>query len=404
MKILFLANRVPYPPYRGDKLKIFNLARRLHKDHELHLLTFAQTPEDLSYKQDLEKIFKQVHFIYLPKWRSALQCLTGVWDDKPLQVLYFKSGEMQRTLDGFIASQQYDAIHVQHLRMSPYLKDRKDLARILDLPDAFSLYWERRSTVKRGLLTTIFEHFEQKRVLRYEQVLKEFDMSLVCSSEDLEYLRNKHHATNLNLLPNGVDLETFKACDHDYAHRHTLLFTGNMDYAPNVDAVGYFVKQILPKINATYPDVKFIIAGQRPVPAVMELAGENVEVTGFIKDLAITYNSASVVVAPLRFGAGTQNKVLEAMAMGIPVVCSHIGFKGLGIESGEGAIMQTDPDAFAQSVIDLLASEDARRMVGQKGKQVIETRFDWNIIAKTLEGYFEEVAIASINMRLGTDK
>ncbi len=392
MKILFLANRVPYPPYRGDKLKIFNLARRLNRDHELHLLTFAQTEEDLGYKQELEKIFKQVHFIYLPKWKSALQCLTAAWDNLPLQVLYFKSAEMQRTLDGLVAKEGYDAIHVQHLRMSPYLKDRKDQARILDLPDAFSLYWERRSKVKRSVPTTIFEHFEQKRVLRYEQVLKEFDMSLVCSSEDLEYLRNKHNATNLNLLPNGVDLETFKAMEHDYAHGHTLLFTGNMDYAPNVDAVGYFVRDVLPLIGAVYPEVKFVIAGQRPVPAVTELAGPNVEVTGFIKDLAVTYNSASVVVAPLRFGAGTQNKVLEAMAMGIPVVCSHIGFKGLGIESGEGAIMRTEPETFAQAVIDLLASEDARRTTGEKGKQVILSRFDWNIVAKTLEGYLAQVA------------
>ena len=392
MKILFLANRVPYPPYRGDKLKIFNLARRLHQDHELHLLTFAQTQEDLGYQQELEKVFKKVHFIYLPKWRSALQCLTCLWDRKPLQVLYFQSAAMQRALDSMIAQEQYDSIHIQHLRMSPYLRNRSDLARILDLPDAFSLYWERRSKVKRSLLTTVFEHFERRRVLRYEQVLKDFDLSLVCSSEDLDYLRQKHGADNLKLLPNGVDLDTFRARDHDYSHNKTLLFTGNMDYAPNVDAVGYFVRDILPIVSVAHPDVKFVIAGQRPVPAVTALAADNVEVTGFIKDLAVTYDSASVVVAPLRFGAGTQNKVLEAMAMGIPVVCSNIGFKGLGIASGEGAVMQTDTAAFAQSIIDLLASQDARKTMGHMGKRVIQERFDWNIIAKTLESYLVAVA------------
>jgi polysaccharide biosynthesis protein PslH len=394
LKILFLANRVPYPPYRGDKLKIFNLARRLNKDHELHLLTFAQTPEDLGYKQELEKVFARVDFIYLPKWRSALQCLTGAWDFRPLQVLYFQSSEMRRAVDAQVSRENYDAIHIQHLRMSPYLRQRKDLPRILDLPDAFSLYWERRSTVKRGLATTIFEHFEQKRVLRYEQVLKEFDMSLVCSQEDLEYLRQKHQATNLDLLPNGVDLETFRARDHNYSHNKTLLFTGNMDYAPNVDAVGYFVRDILPRISAVHPDVKFVIAGQRPVPAVTELAGPQVQVTGFIKDLAVTYNEASVVVAPLRFGAGTQNKVLEAMAMGIPVVCSHIGFKGLGIESGEGAVMRTDPEEFARAVISLLDSEKERSEMGQRGMQVIRSRFDWDIVAKRLEGFLASVARA----------
>ena len=161
-----------------------------------------------------------------------------------------------------------------------------------------------------------------------------------------------------------------------------------MDYAPNVDAVGYFTETILPLIKAKCPDVKFIIAGQRPVPKVTALASDNVIVTGFIKDLAATYNSASVVVAPLRFGAGTQNKVLEAMAMGVPVVCSHIGFGGLGIKSGEGAIMQTDPVAFANSVTELLSSEQMRRSVGETGMRIIKTRFDWDIIAQTLERYF----------------
>jgi sugar transferase (PEP-CTERM/EpsH1 system associated) len=393
MKILFLANRVPYPPYRGDKLKIFNLARRLAARHELHLLTFAQNQEDLTYKAELEQIFKKVHFVYLPKWKSAMNCLAGAWDSKPLQVLYFQSAEMQSVLDKMVAENNYDAIHVQHLRMSPYLAKRKDLPRILDLPDAFSLYWERRKTVKRGLLTALFENIEQARVLKYEQVLKEYNLSLVCSAEDLAYLENTQHAGNLRLLPNGVDLSTFKPGDHDYAQNNTILFTGNMDYAPNVDAVVYFVQSIFPLITAKYPKVRFVIAGQRPVPKVAELANDSVVVTGFVKDLAAIYNAASVVVAPLRFGAGTQNKVLEAMAMGVPVVCSNIGFAGLGISSGDGALMHTDPVSFADAVNELLASEELRKKTGQAGIDVIRSKFDWNIVAQTLEGYLKEVSV-----------
>lgn len=401
MKILFLANRVPYPPYRGDKLKIYNLARRLKDRHELHLLTFAQTPEDLTYKAELEKIFKEVHFVYLPKWKSALNCLQGAWRNEPLQVLYFRSGELQRQLDGLIEKHKYDAVHVQHLRMSPYLAGRKDIPRILDLPDAFSLYWERRSKVKRGLLTTIFENIEQARVLKYESVLHQYDLSLVCSAEDLAYLEEKHKAANLRLLPNGVDMETFAPRGHDYEHSNTILFTGNMDYAPNVDAVLHFTENILPRIRANKPDVKFIIAGQRPVEKVRALANEYVEVTGFVKDLAVTYNSASVVVAPLRFGAGTQNKVLEAMAMGVPVVCSHIGFGGLGIKSGEGAIMQREPEAFAASVVELLSSEEMRKKVGEEGMRVIRERFDWDIVAKQLEDYFVDAKNWNIIYKTG---
>lgn len=392
MKILFLANRVPYPPYRGDKLKIYNLAKRLCTRHELHLLTFAQSPEDITYTAELEKIFKKVHIVYLPKWRSLLNCVPGLFNDVPLQLLYFRSSELQQKLNEMLAEHQYDAVHVQHLRMSPYLSQRKDVPRILDLPDAFSLYWERRKNVKRSLAVTLFENMEQKRVLQYEKVLKEYNMSLVCSPEDLNYLESHHHAGNLRLLPNGVDMQTFHPRNHDYTQNKTLLFTGNMDYEPNVDAVVYFTHSILPLIRQKCPDAHLIIAGQRPVPKVQELVCDHVEVTGFVQDLAAMYNTASVVVAPLRFGAGTQNKVLEAMAMGIPVVCSNIGFAGLGIKSGEGAIMQTGTAEFAESVISLLQSEDMRRTTGQAGAEVIRTRFDWDIIAATLERYLQEVA------------
>ncbi|MBS1780897.1 MAG: glycosyltransferase [Bacteroidetes bacterium] len=391
MKFLFLANRVPYPPYRGDKLKIYNLARRMAKRDEVHLLTFAQTQEDLQYKAELEKIFTKVHFVYLPKWRSALNCLVGIFDSTPFQVLYFKSSEMKRKLDEVLEADKFDAIHVQHLRMSPYLAERTDLARILDMPDAFSLYWERRMKAQKNPFLKAFETLEQKRVLKYEQVMRKYPLSLVCSAEDKNYLERVHDIHTIKVLPNGVDLDTFKASVHDYSHNHTLLFTGNMDYAPNVDAVGYFVKEILPIIHQKHPQVKFIIGGQRPVKSVLELASDHVIVTGFIKDLANTYNDASVVVAPLRFGAGTQNKVLEAMAMGVPVVCSNIGFKGLGIESGEGAIMQVDKEAFAKSVISLLDSEAQRKSVGQKGMEVIRSRFSWDIITQQLEYYLQSV-------------
>ncbi len=360
--------------------------------HELHLLTFAQSKEDLTYKDELEKVFHKVHLVELPKWQSAINCLAAVWSRVPLQVLYFRSAKMQKKLTEVLEGEQFDAIHVQHLRMSPYLAKNKDLPRILDMPDAFSLYWKRRVDAAESVLKKTFNSIEQKRLLQYEQIMKEYDMSLVCSEEDLQYLKRQHSLENIKLLPNGVDLETFSAKDHDYSHNKTILFTGNMDYAPNVDAVQYFAEDIFPLILEKHPEAKFIIAGQRPVNKVIDLAGDNIEVTGFVRDLSAMYNKASVVVAPMRFGAGTQNKVLEAMAMGVPVVCTNIGFKGLGIESGEGAIMQTEAKAFAESVIKLLDSEYGRKITGSKGAEVIKNKFSWDIIAQQLEGYFEEVS------------
>ena len=161
-----------------------------------------------------------------------------------------------------------------------------------------------------------------------------------------------------------------------------------MDYDPNVDAVLYFVDEILPIILKSFPKVKFLIAGQRPIDKVRELDnGNNILVTGFIPDLSETYNSASVVVAPLRFGAGTQNKVLEAMSMGIPVVCSNIGFEGLGIDDGQGAFMRLGASDFADQVVTLLSNEVLRENTGKKGIEVIQKSFTWETIAERLSSF-----------------
>ena len=386
MKILFIANRVPFPPYRGDKLKIFNLGKQLRDSHELHLLAIAQSKEDLGHKEELLKIFKTVEFTYLPKWRSAINACFGIFWYKPIQVAYFHSYHFRMLLTRRLRSETYDAIHVQHLRMAQYL-DRADRSHaILDLPDAFSLYWKRR--IERGSwFRNIFQKLEYSRLKRYEkQVLPTFPLNLVCSGEDLEYLKNETGAT-LALLPNGVDTEQFAPRPGAW-ERNRILFTGNMDYAPNVDGVEHFCKNIFPQVLKAIPEARFIIAGQRPVSSVLALARPHVEVTGFIENLADEYARAHLVVAPLRFGAGTQNKVLEAMAMGIPVVCTHVGFEGLGVQSGEGIFCETEEKAFADRVVQIMKDDELRQNLSLKAHSLISEKFSWKGIAGQLEGYF----------------
>jgi sugar transferase (PEP-CTERM/EpsH1 system associated) len=389
LKILFIANRFPYPPFRGDKLKIYNLCKRLAEKNEIHLITFTEHKSDLQYLDKLSPIFKRMEIVHLPKLQSLFNSAVGLFQKFPLQVQYFKSIEFSSRLKQLLSEEKYDAIHVQHIRMAQYAIPYKQYFRILDLPDAFSLYWQRRKEVPRSILSKMLDNIESKRVIKYEEyVLNEFNLNLVCSQEDQAFLIKNHQVSNIELLPNGVDTQQFKPGKHDYSHNETLLFTGNMDYDPNVDAVIYFVDEILPSILKAFPKVKFVIAGQRPIEKVKALDnGKNVFVTGFIPDLSDTYNSASVVVAPLRFGAGTQNKVLEAMSMGIPVVCSNIGFKGLGIQDGEGAFMRLGANEFADQVIKLLSDEELRKTTGNKGVEVIEKSFTWETISEKLAAF-----------------
>jgi sugar transferase (PEP-CTERM/EpsH1 system associated) len=390
MKLLFTANRFPYPPYRGDKLKIYHLARRLARRHEVHLLTFLQDKSDLQYLPELEKIFTEIHLVPLSRAQSYFNSARAFFHTQPFQVRYFHSAAMHQKVQELYATHQYDAVHVQHLRMAPYWATIGDVPRILDLPDAYSLYWKRRIAAKSGLMKW-FATLEQKRVFDYEAVLEAYDLSLVCSGEDRNYLQQERGIKNVRLLPNGVDMETFSGSGHDYNRSDLILFTGNMDYAPNVDAVIYFLQEIFPAIKRECPHTRFMIAGQRPVAKVRELASADVVVTGFVPELSEVYAQASLVVAPLRFGAGTQNKVLEAMAMGVPVVSHKIGFDGLNVRSGEGVVLAMDKASFSRECIRLLQSASLRKAVGEAGSEVIRTQFDWEVVSRQLEQYFADV-------------
>lgn len=383
-----MANRFPYPPHRGDKLKIYNLAKRLSKKHKLILITFTQNKEDLQHKQALDSVFYKVYTVHLPAIASLFQCLRVLrLDPTPLQVLFFRSQTMKRLIRSVVANEKPDCVHVQHIRMAQYADCLEGVPAILDLPDAFSLYWKRRVENSLNMIERIFHRFEYKRIVRYEQIIQKFRLCLACSLEDIRHLKGIHKKVPIRLFPNGVDLNTFSDSNHDYSINHVLLFTGNMNYAPNVDGVLYFCKEILPLIKEELPGVTFIIAGQKPVESVCALRSDSIEVTGFVPDISVYYKRAAVVVSPLRIGAGTQNKVLEAMAMGVPVVCGSIGFEGLGVESGEGVFMETQKHAFANRVISLLKNETQREQVGKAGRKIILERYDWDILSKKLEHF-----------------
>jgi polysaccharide biosynthesis protein PslH len=391
VKILFLANRFPYPPFRGDKLKIFNLTSRLSKVHELYLITFIEDKDELQYLSEIEPFFTEIITVRQSRTKSIWECIKAIPQTIPFQLAYFRNRKMHHVIQQFLKNHEIDLIHTQHLRMSQYTK-KLELPRILDLPDAYSLYWERRKSVPRKLMNRLFDRIESRRVLKAERNLYKYDLNLACSVEDRDHLRNCHPGAKVELLRNGVNLDVFHSDGHNYSFANRLLFTGNMDYAPNVDAVVHFVKTMWPQIKGQHADLELVIAGQRPVKEVLDLAAKDIVITGFIPDLKDIYATASVVIAPLRFGAGTQNKVLEAMAMAVPVVCTDIGFKGLEINSGDGVIHSSNDDEFISNVLELLESEVKRKEVGEKGLANAKSKFSWDHISLELDQYFKSLS------------
>lgn len=391
MNILFVANRFPYPPFRGDKLKIFNLAKELSKRHKLYLLTFIEDKNDYKYIDNLRQYFKEIEVVYLPKYQSALNCLSNIFSSTPLQINYFKSDKFDMLVQDFISKHSIDVIHTQHLRMSQYTYKIHDIPTVLDLPDAYSLYWKRRSMLNGSYLKKKFGLLEHKRVLNYESIIKNFNLTLVCSEEDRTLLMNNHDYYDIKILPNGIDLSVFNNGHHDYKSDRRIIFTGNMNYFPNSDAAVYFSKEIFPEILKKYPDVKFYIVGQNPPKKVKELHSDNIKVTGFVKSIADEYSASSIAVSPVRVGAGTLNKVLEPMAMGLPVVSSPIGFEGIGATHGEEIILAKDKKEFVDSIINLLDDESYRQYIGEGGRNLVTREFGWDTVSEKLENYFYQI-------------
>ena len=394
MKLVFVANRIPYPPFRGDKLKIFNLAKCLSPDHELHLITFYETAQELTYEKELKNIFTSVTLIPLTKWRCLLNTVLSFFiPGTPFQVGYFRSHLFRKILHQKLTQINPHGIHVQHLRMAQQIPATHRHIALLDLPDAISLYYQRRANHVTSPLLKLAFSFETKRLTKYEhRILPQFPKVLCCSAEDGKHLQQLHPTIKVGILENGVDVQTFAPRSTENHGPTKLLFTGNMTYAPNVDAVQYFADEIFPSIQEKFPEVVFEIAGQKPVPQVLALANRHgISVTGFIPNLADAYASATVVVAPLRFGAGTQNKVLEALSMNIPVICTPIGFHGIGLTHGEGIWCEYDTSNFIFRIHQILSETQKHKDLASEAGEKIRTRFNWHSIAKQLEYYCLEL-------------
>ena len=395
MRILFLTPRLPYPPVKGDTLRVFHIIKHLSESHEILLLSLIGREEERRNLAHLETYCSKVETVLLGRYRSYLNVMGSLFSDTPFQVSYFSSPLMRERLRTTLREERVDLIHAVLLRSAHYVMRNHSLPKVVDLIDALSLNMERRYRREKGFKRLAFRE-EWKRVRSFEkEVCRSFDKATVVSEMD----RVAIGEGNVEVVPNGVDTELFKPSTEG-REGHLVIFTGNMGYFPNRDAVFYFREEILPMIVQQIPGLRFLIVGANPPRGIVHLGEDpRIVVTGFVDSVGDYLQKASVAVCPMRCGSGMQNKVLEAMACGTPVVATSLALEGIQATPGEHALVGDTPEAFADHVIALLRDAERSTALARKARELVEQRYSWRSSASRLECVYQEALAHWRSMR-----
>jgi len=391
MNILFLTQRVPYPPNKGDKLRAFYEIKFLSKRHSIDLLCLADDERDLLHKEALLRFCQSVDIVPHSVLSANVRAILGLASSKPLTQPFFYNPQLQAFVRRKLAQQRYDLIFVYCSSMAQYVERVDTIPKVIDFVDVDSEKWAQYAQVASFPKNLVYR-LESQRLRKYEQRLAStFQHGFLVSQQEVDdFQRVVCPCDLLTALSNGVDLERFTPSSEPY-NPSSLIFTGAMDYFANVETALYFAREIFPCIQQEIPEAAFSIVGSKPAEELRRLAEQNphIIVTGFVEQVQPYFQKAAVFVAPMRIARGIQNKILEAMAMGVPVVTTSLGFEGIPATPGEDILVEDQPEQFARQVIRLMTEPAAREMVAARARKVIETAFDWDTNLARLEHILE---------------
>lgn len=401
MRLLVISNRLPYPLLVGSDVRKYYLLKALAKRHEITLLCQpAEYPnnDDLTH---LESLVKEIElFVRRPALQSGqrlslVQKVLGVFGDP---VNYFTPDELYDDVREHIREQirsgRYDAMLVFGYGLRGYGLGIDRVPVIFDLCDALSILYRRLifySSGLKGKLESVKDWLLMRRFEKKE--LGKLSHVLLVSSEDARVFRKRCPQTHVTVVPIGVDAEHFRRQSVESLERPRLIFTGVMDYPPNVTAITFFCRKIWSMVRSEVPAAELKIVGRNPTPEVQTLGQrcEGVEVTGEVEDMRSLFESAQVYVCPLKSGSGIKIKILESWAMEVPVVATSLSCEGIDVSPGLDIIVADEPDEFARAVIKLLRNEELRKKLAKNGRQKVVQLYGIDVQAAKVEQVFEQL-------------
>jgi sugar transferase (PEP-CTERM/EpsH1 system associated) len=400
MNILVLSPWLPWPPFGGALIRILETLRWIAERHRVTLLALLRDPEQEQYVKELNGLCERVITTMLSDdTPSVLRRLSaGLVRGRPLIQSMHYNRTMADHLWSLTSQNHYDIIHVEFSFMAPYLDSVNPLSqarRVLVMHNVETRRFSRElrfanGTRRLALLTDhlLFKTWEEEAVRRFHGIV-------AVSPLEQHWIREQVPDAAIAVLPNGVNITQFAPADTTGGSR-TIVFTGLMNYPPNIDAVIWFCNAVLPIIHRTHPEVQFTIVGDKPTRPVLALRSRRgVTVTGRVPDVRPYLADCLGLIVPVRSGAGTRLKILEAMAMRRPVVSTPVGAEGLDVVHGRNILLGETPEALAAQVVSLIEDPALSERVGSAGRELVQTTYDWRICLDGLGDLYQSLARAT---------
>ncbi len=401
MKVLFLTPQVPYPPHKGTALRNWGLIEGLAPRHQVSLLSFRAAGQNAQPQAPLLDACERVDLVAQPTRTRRDRLRDMVLTGKPDMALRLASDGYASRLVDWLRQERFDVLQIEGIEMGPYL----DLVACVH-PSPFVVFDDHNCEYllqKRAFLTDLrmpgrwpqaaYSLVQWRRLRRYEtHICRRAHHVLAVSKADAAAIEQLLPGLEVTIVPNGIDTRVYRPRQVASGAHPTLVFTGTMDFRPNVDAVLWFAQRVLPRIQAEVPDVRFVVVGQRPHRRLDPLRDDPaVTLTGWVEKVQPHIARATVYVAPLRVGGGTRLKLLEAMAMERPVVATRLGAEGYPVSDGQELLLADTPVEFAEAVVSLLGAPDRRAALGRRARLFVEQRYDWGVIVPQVEHVYAEL-------------
>ncbi len=391
MKIFVLLPRIPYPLEKGDKLRAFNQIKQLAKHNEIVLCALNDNTK--VSEQDafhaLQPYCQSISFISINKAQILLGLVRAFFKGLPLQCGYFYNRKAAKRIDMLITKHKPDMLFGQLLRVAEYIR-HKSVPKALDYQDIFSYGMKRRADIASPVTRPIYD-MEYRRLKRYEAaIFNDFDVRSIISEPDRALFPHERR-NEILIVPNGVDHDYFKPQEKE--KKYDLVFTGNMSYPPNVNAVEYLAHEIMPIVWKTLPETKLYIAGATPDPKVKKAASARIIVSGWLDDIRDAYAESRIFIAPMRIGTGLQNKLLEAMSMRLPAITSPLANASLGAKPDEEILVGSNAEEMAHHIITLLTDQEKAERLAQAGFDFTNRVYDWGKATEKLEEEMRRICL-----------